>query len=786
MAEAGAIVGRFEIVRELGRGGMAVVYLARQTELDREVALKELASFQGDDTSGAERFVRESRVSGSLAHRNIVTVFDFFRHEGTPYIAMEYLARGSLRPLVGRLSPAQAAGVLEGVLAGLSHAERRRIVHRDLKPENLLVTDDGEIKIADFGIAKALNQLWTMGTLTPGGMALGTPVYMAPEQAMAKEIGPWTDLYSTGVIAYELLVGQPPFSGGDTPMAILFKHVHDPIPPPREVNPELDPGLAAWVEGMLAKDPGERPANAQEAADSLDEIATRLLGPRWRREARLVEEPRAAAPVPPPEVETPDEATPTTDAFRTYRPKPPESAPPPAPPEPEAPLPAPAPPPPAPPAEEAAPPEARAPAPAPVESFEFPAAARGGRRRLPWLVLAAIVALAALAGVLVLVLTGGGGRHKTHRVVGGSAPVTSFTRARVNPGIFGGPGDQEMQAVATDGSTLVGVGYGLATAKGVQEEAWRFADGQWRPELQAPLTFGPATMNAAISVPGGVIAVGNQLLAGRWQFGVAWRLVGGQAKLLCLDGRCALRAPPTTEVAYGVARSPTKGLVAVGRDTRFGHFVATAWWSRDGRSWQEVLRSLVAIRGKDQVMKSVVATPSGFVAVGRFGLDAAVWTSPDGTHWTRVESSAFGGRRAQEMDAVARGRSGLVAVGTDRSTGETQGAAWVSRDGTSWARIREAALVDRPGTALTGIAAVPGGFVAGGFRGAASAEKDAAAWSTKDGRRWRRLSSAGFGGPGAQEIDTLTYSPRFGVVAVGDTTSVSGDLDAAVWFGKLR
>src|SRR5437763_4232184 len=148
MAEMGTVVGRFEVTRELGRGGMAVVYLARQTELQREVALKELASFQSDDSSSAERFVRESRVSGSLSHRNIVTVFDFFRHEGTPYIAMEYLPRGSLRPLVGTLTLAQAAGVLQGVLAGLSHAERRGGGHRDLKPENLLVTDDDEIKIA--------------------------------------------------------------------------------------------------------------------------------------------------------------------------------------------------------------------------------------------------------------------------------------------------------------------------------------------------------------------------------------------------------------------------------------------------------------------------------------------------------------------------------------------------------------------------------------------------------------------------------------------------------------
>src|ERR671931_916124 len=148
-------VGRYEILRDIGRGGMAIVYLARQTDLDRFVALKELAAFHASDPSFAQRFIRESRVAGSLAHPNIVTVHDYFERDGTPYIAMEYVERGSLRPYIGRLSPAQIGGVLAGVLAGLAHAERRGVVHRDLKPENLMVTDEGQVKITDFGIAKA-------------------------------------------------------------------------------------------------------------------------------------------------------------------------------------------------------------------------------------------------------------------------------------------------------------------------------------------------------------------------------------------------------------------------------------------------------------------------------------------------------------------------------------------------------------------------------------------------------------------------------------------------------
>src|SRR5215218_3413777 len=291
MLEVQRTVGRYEIRQELGRGGMAVVYLARQTDLERNVALKELGAFHASDPAFAERFLREALISGSLSHPNIVTVHEFFEHEGTPYISMEYIERGSLRPYLGRLSLAQITGVLEGMLAGLAHAhhESQGIVHRDLKPENIMITREGSVKIADFGIAKALNQASAGRFLTATGTTVGTPTYMAPEQAMAKDIGPWTDLYSVGVMAYELLAGRVPFHDTETPMAILLRHVNEPIPSPRSVKPDLDPTLAAWLEQLLAKNPEDRTQNARDAWDELEEIILGLLGPRWRREARLKE-----------------------------------------------------------------------------------------------------------------------------------------------------------------------------------------------------------------------------------------------------------------------------------------------------------------------------------------------------------------------------------------------------------------------------------------------------------------------------------------------------------------
>lgn len=279
-------VGRYEIVREVGRGGTAVVYLARQSDLDRDVALKELAGLHASDPAFVERFLRESRVAGSLNHPNIVTVHEYFEHEGTAVIAMEYFERGSLREVVSGLTLPQVAGVLEGVLAGLGHAHARGIVHRDLKPENVMVTSSGTVKIADFGVAKVLENA-AGRPLTLSGTTLGTPAYMAPEQALATEVGPAADLYAVGVMAYEMLSGNVPFHGSDVAMAIMLQHLNEAPPPLRETRPDLDPALTAWVERLLAKAPEDRPESASSAWDELEEAVIGVAGPRWHRASRL-------------------------------------------------------------------------------------------------------------------------------------------------------------------------------------------------------------------------------------------------------------------------------------------------------------------------------------------------------------------------------------------------------------------------------------------------------------------------------------------------------------------
>jgi serine/threonine protein kinase len=290
-------VGRYEILDELGRGGMARVHLARQLDLDRYVALKELGSLQREDAEMVARLLRESRLAGALNHPSIVTVYEFFEHDGIRYIAMEYVPGGSVRPWVGRLELAQVGGTLENLLAGLAHAHAAGVVHRDVKPENLLVTGEGRVKITDFGIAKALAEHGSAAFRTATGVALGTPTYMAPEQAMAQDIGPRTDLYATGVIAYELLSGTPPFVGSE-PLAVLLAHTQQPPPPLAEHAPDVPEPIVDWVHGLLAKEPAERPESARAAWEELEEHLLECVGPRWRRSARLEPRPGAAPSAP--------------------------------------------------------------------------------------------------------------------------------------------------------------------------------------------------------------------------------------------------------------------------------------------------------------------------------------------------------------------------------------------------------------------------------------------------------------------------------------------------------
>ena len=261
---------RYEIHRRLARGGMAQVYLARDRSLDRPVAVKELVPEFATDPSFVERFRREAQAAANLSHPNIVGVYDWGAQDGTYFIVMEYVDGPSLSRVLradGPFHPRRAAEIAAEVAAGLGFAHSRGVVHRDVKPGNVLLTRSGQSKVTDFGIARALSS--SDEDLTQAGSVMGTATYFSPEQAQGLPVDPRSDLYSLGVVLYELVTGRPPFSG-ETPLAIAYKHVQDQPAPPSTLMTGLPPSLEAIIMKLLAKRPDDRYASAEDLRADLN------------------------------------------------------------------------------------------------------------------------------------------------------------------------------------------------------------------------------------------------------------------------------------------------------------------------------------------------------------------------------------------------------------------------------------------------------------------------------------------------------------------------------------
>ncbi len=255
---------RYEIHRRLARGGMAQVYLARDRSLDRPVAVKELVAEFATDPSFVERFRREAQAAANLSHPNVVGVYDWGAQDGTYFIVMEYVDGPSLSRVLrsdGPFHPRRAAEIAAEVASGLGFAHSRGVVHRDVKPGNVLLTRSGQSKVTDFGIARALSS--SDEDLTQAGSVMGTATYFSPEQAQGLPVDPRSDLYSLGVVLYELVAGRPPFTG-DSPLAIAYKHVQDAPPPPSTIMSGLPEGLEAIIMKLLAKRPDDRYASAED------------------------------------------------------------------------------------------------------------------------------------------------------------------------------------------------------------------------------------------------------------------------------------------------------------------------------------------------------------------------------------------------------------------------------------------------------------------------------------------------------------------------------------------
>ena len=271
--------GDYHIIRRIGVGAMAEVYLARQESLSRQVALKILKAEFARDTNGVKRFVREAKAAASLVHPNIVHIYEVNCFEGYWYIAQEYVQGANLHMLVNKIGPfsaRQAALVLWQVASALQKAAQFGIVHRDIKPDNILVGDNGEMKVADFGLAyveKTPNA--QTAQLTQTGMTLGTPIYMSPEQAEGKQLDHRSDIYSLGITAYQLLTGSPPFQG-DTALATALMHLNKQPQNLREINPQIPEQLSDVVHRMIEKSPDKRYQSIPELLDDIRKILTEL------------------------------------------------------------------------------------------------------------------------------------------------------------------------------------------------------------------------------------------------------------------------------------------------------------------------------------------------------------------------------------------------------------------------------------------------------------------------------------------------------------------------------
>ncbi len=267
---SGKRLGNYQLLRRLGRGGMADVYLAEQLSLGRQVAFKVLKRSLAEDEAYVQRFHNEARAAASLVHANIVQIHEVGCVDSVHFIAQEYVPGQNLKQWLVRHGTADAATavhIMRQVIAALSRAARQGIIHRDIKPENIMLAKTGEVKVADFGLARIAAEEQSV-RLTQVGVTLGTPLYMSPEQVEGRVVDPRSDLYSFGVTSYEMLAGRPPFEG-DSPLSVAVQHVRAEPARLEAIRPDLPEGLCRIVHRLLAKSPADRYATAPETMRAL-------------------------------------------------------------------------------------------------------------------------------------------------------------------------------------------------------------------------------------------------------------------------------------------------------------------------------------------------------------------------------------------------------------------------------------------------------------------------------------------------------------------------------------
>ncbi len=289
--------GRYRLVRRIASGGMGSVWEAEDTLLHRRVAVKALSEALAEDRRFLERFRREARATAGLSHPNVAGVFDYGEDGGRPYIVMELIEGETLAERLrrhGRLPWREAVAIMEPVASALGAAHEAGIIHRDVKPGNIMIARNGDVKVMDFGIAAAT---WAL-PLTTTSAAMGTATYISPEQASGQGVSPQSDVYSLGVVLYEMLTGRPPFTG-ETPLALAMAHLHDTPPAVGQLAPDVPEPVASACEQALAKDPSARPATAAAFAALLrapDATTGRLPDPSATAVLPVVQDRTAVLP----------------------------------------------------------------------------------------------------------------------------------------------------------------------------------------------------------------------------------------------------------------------------------------------------------------------------------------------------------------------------------------------------------------------------------------------------------------------------------------------------------
>lgn len=288
VARVQSVLSEYQVLTELGRGAMGVVYLGQHKALGRKVAIKELLGHASTDDRVRSRFRTEAKVLASLDHPHVVPIYDFVERDEALLVVMEQLPGGTVweRFTQSGFTPPQAVAVVMATCAGLHHAHERDVVHRDIKPDNLMFADDGSVKVTDFGIAKVVAGAQTLATVDGG--VLGTPAYMAPEQAMAADIGPAADVYATGVMLYELLSGRLPFPETDSAMAMLFQRVNEDPEPLWNHATHVPAHVAEATMKAIARDPGQRWGTPEEFGVAIGEASATSWGVDWLQASGLL------------------------------------------------------------------------------------------------------------------------------------------------------------------------------------------------------------------------------------------------------------------------------------------------------------------------------------------------------------------------------------------------------------------------------------------------------------------------------------------------------------------